>query len=234
MPKRFTATEKWDDPWFFDLSDRSRIAWIYLLDKCNHAGIWVANWKLAEFYLRSPLDISAFGDRVVRLREDKYFIPKFIEFQYGTLSEFNRAHVSVIGVLKREGVENKVLISPLRGAKDKDKDKAKDKDKESSIGFENFWKAYPRRVGRSAALKAWDKISPEPELVQIILKAIESHRNCEQWRSQGGKFIPHPSTWINQKRWEDEVSLSTGKIVGGAASVPGKYAHLGKENEPAS
>jgi hypothetical protein len=72
-------------------------------------------------------------------------------------------------------------------------------------GFVEFWKVYPRRVSKALALKAWLKIAPGPELVQTILAAVEVHKKSEQWKKDNGQFIPHPSTWLNQKRWEDEL-----------------------------
>ena len=50
MAKRFTATDKWGDPWFCGLSVSDRMFWIYLLDACDHAGIWQVNWPLVSFY----------------------------------------------------------------------------------------------------------------------------------------------------------------------------------------
>jgi len=72
--------------------------------------------------------------------------------------------------------------------------------------FESFWAVYPRKVGKGAAKKAWVRI-PAYVSLELILEAIEEHKKMDQWKDQ--KFIPHPATWINQCRWEDE----TGKGV---------------------
>lgn len=138
MSKRFTETTKWQDPWFCSLSARNRIFWIYLLDTCDHAGIWQANWPLVQFYHGSDFsfDKEVFCERVSILTPEKFFIPKFIQFQYGELTPGNRVHDSVLAILRKEGVPekmwNKVLISPLQGRKDKDKDKDKAKYKDQS------------------------------------------------------------------------------------------------------
>lgn len=68
--------------------------------------------------------------------------------------------------------------------------------------FNAFWKAYPRKVGKGAAEKAWGK-NGRPELA-VLLAAVAAQAQSEQWQKDGGKFIPHPATWLNQKRWEDE------------------------------
>lgn len=70
--------------------------------------------------------------------------------------------------------------------------------------FEQFWKEYPKRVGKGAAWKSWQRMSPVPPF-ESILSAIQKHRTSDQWKKDGGQFIPHPATWINQRRWEDDM-----------------------------
>lgn len=76
---------------------------------------------------------------------------------------------------------------------------------EKAIDFEEFWKEYPNKVGKGAARKSWLKISPTPELKAKIIASIELHKKSRQWISDNGKFVPHPATFLNQERWEDEV-----------------------------
>lgn len=68
--------------------------------------------------------------------------------------------------------------------------------------FERFWKIYPRKIGKGAAEKAWARMKPP---VDTVLAAVEAQGHSEQWQRDGGQFIPYPATWLNQKRWEDEV-----------------------------
>lgn len=75
-------------------------------------------------------------------------------------------------------------------------------------GFEAFWILYPRKVGKVPALKAWKKLKPDQELKAEILKAVALHRRSEDWTKDGGQFIPHPATWINQQRWQDELKVA--------------------------
>jgi len=72
--------------------------------------------------------------------------------------------------------------------------------------FEIFWKAYPRKVGKGAAFRSWKAHKPD---LNTCLKAIEIQKQTEQWKKSNGQFIPHPTTWINQHRWEDEVEVNT-------------------------
>lgn len=76
--------------------------------------------------------------------------------------------------------------------------------KESSdYYFSLFWKIYKKRVGRKEALKAWEKI--KPELYDNILIALGEHNKQESWAKEDGQFIPHPATWLNKERWNDEI-----------------------------
>lgn len=72
-------------------------------------------------------------------------------------------------------------------------------------GFDRFWAAYPRKVGKQAARKSWSRLKPSAELTQRILDAVEYQKGSRQWRENNGQFIPNPATWLNQGRWEDEL-----------------------------
>ena len=69
--------------------------------------------------------------------------------------------------------------------------------------FEEFWKVYPRKVGKKAALKAWRKAEDRPAL-DAILTSLKKATSSVDWTKDGGQFIPYPATWINQARWDDE------------------------------
>lgn len=81
--------------------------------------------------------------------------------------------------------------------------------KGESEGFDNFWIAYPRKIAKANALKSWRKIKPDAELQKTILAALERHKKTEQWTKDKGQFIPHPATWLNQSRWQDEIDSTT-------------------------
>jgi len=71
--------------------------------------------------------------------------------------------------------------------------------------FNQFWSAYPRKIGKGAAEKSWSKIKMDDALFKAVLDAVESQKKSNQWKRDNGQYIPHPSTWLNQKRWEDEL-----------------------------
>ena len=85
--------------------------------------------------------------------------------------------------------------------------------------FDSFWDLYPRKVAKASAFKAWGKIKWSDGLVDRLLLALKAQ--VAFWEEQKTKFdyIPHPATWLNNKRWEDQV-----KAVGTEeSSLPPEY-----------
>lgn len=72
-------------------------------------------------------------------------------------------------------------------------------------GFEDFWSAYPRKTSKPDAVKAFARLKPDTALLRKMLEALAAQSISEQWRKDGGQFIPHPATWLNKRRWEDEI-----------------------------
>lgn len=67
---------------------------------------------------------------------------------------------------------------------------------------ERFWPLWPRKVAKAAAEKAWMKAAKSPRIADEIVAGAEAqlHKLTEDLQ-----FCPHPATWLNQGRWEDEV-----------------------------
>ena len=71
--------------------------------------------------------------------------------------------------------------------------------------FNQFWDAYPKHIAKQSAVKAFEKLKPDEKLLEAMLKAIAMQKESKQWEKDGGAFIPYPATWLNQRRWEDEL-----------------------------
>jgi hypothetical protein len=78
----------------------------------------------------------------------------------------------------------------------------------SDNGFSKFWEHYPKRVGKKAALTAWQKAKGKPP-IDTILSAISQQIASPNWLKDNGQYIPNPATWINQGRWDDDVGVQT-------------------------
>jgi len=73
--------------------------------------------------------------------------------------------------------------------------------------FEVFWKAYPNKKGKKAALRAWGKAKDRPP-IEVMLKALDVQKMSTSWKKEDGQYIPHPATWLNQGRWGDEIEAN--------------------------
>lgn len=124
---------------------------------------------------------------------------------------------------------------PKRPNKEKEEDKEKDNDKDEEItaaspptrakssDFDLFWQAYPKKVGKEAARKAFSRVKAP---LESLLTAIERQKCGNQWTKENGRFVPNPATWLNQGRWEDEVA----QTPLGRAAKPG-YGVQGHHDE---
>ena len=87
--------------------------------------------------------------------------------------------------------------------------------------FESFWSSYPRHTAKQNALKAFAKLNPDDDLLSVMLQAIERQKKSSQWQG-GEQFIPHPATWLNGKRWEDDIVTERQKPAPAARVVSGQ------------
>jgi hypothetical protein len=69
--------------------------------------------------------------------------------------------------------------------------------------FEKFWGAYPNKVGKDAARRAFEKRKPDDALLAQMLSAIDAQKASAKWAKDGGQYIPNPATWLTQGRWQD-------------------------------
>jgi hypothetical protein len=143
MSKRFSDTDKWKDVWFRKLDAKYKLFWFYILDNCDHAGIWKVDVELAGLFCGFTYDekelTQIFAGRIQVLALEKWFVSKFVQFQYAVqsldeLNVSNKVHASVIKILQSNNLITKDMSvycksSPMQGAKDKDKDKDTYKDK---------------------------------------------------------------------------------------------------------
>ena len=142
MAKRFTDTDKWKKTLLKSMPSEYKLLWLYICDDCDHAGIWHVDIQIASLRIGEDVNvenaIKIFGDKIkVFDNGEKWFIPGFIQFQYGELNPKNRVHESILKILnKYKLLENKPLTSPLQG--DKDMDKEQDMDKDKGGTGENF------------------------------------------------------------------------------------------------
>lgn len=70
----------------------------------------------------------------------------------------------------------------------------------NDVAFESFWSEYPNKTAKQAAIKAWQKLKPSDSLFNLMMAALKKQK---PYFKTG--FIPHPATWLNGRRWEDDI-----------------------------
>jgi hypothetical protein len=75
---------------------------------------------------------------------------------------------------------------------------------EDDPNFARFWAAYPKRVAKLDARKAWAQVAPEAETVDRMIEALEWQARQPAWTKDGGEFVPYPARWLRAQRWTDE------------------------------
>ncbi|NQV38371.1 MAG: hypothetical protein HQ509_10245 [Candidatus Marinimicrobia bacterium] len=133
----------------------------------------------------------------------KWFIPSFIEFQYGVLNPENRAHLSVINILNKQGV-CKGLVRGLQGRKDMDMDMDMDKEMDKDrveTQFEEWWKLYSKPEGKKKSLVKWLKLKqPDRGKCLEVVGDYVISKPDKQYRL-------NPLTYLNGDHWDDEIIL---------------------------
>ena len=72
------------------------------------------------------------------------------------------------------------------------------------IQFDEFYSKYPKKVKKQNVKKWFEKNKPSSELFSSMMNSLEQFRGSKDWLKDNGQYIPYPSTWLNQRRWEDE------------------------------
>lgn len=107
-------------------------------------------------------------------------------------------------------MENENININLIENKDRDKGVIGEEEEEIEIleiwetQFEEFYSEYPRKVKKQDVKKWFKKNKPSSELFSSMMSSLEQFRGSKDWLKDNGQYIPYPSTWLNQRRWEDE------------------------------
>lgn len=215
MPYRFTDTEKWKDEWFIELEPLPKLMFMYLADNCDIAGFF-------EFSMRRMRSDLHFTDeqiieslkcieRAYVLSRDKkvLFLKNFCKHQKNTpLNHKNKAHIGIFyrvdNYKQRFGHDLiKIINKGVKPTQDKAKLEGLQTGLSISIGnieFINFWNLYDNKVGNKKEVeKKWNLLKPkiQKQIIEIL----------PQWKSKFDNCICYPETFINQERWNDDLSI---------------------------
>lgn len=224
MSKRFTETEKWRDPWFRKLTPAQKLLWFYLLDNCDQSGVIDFDHEFAEFQIgikSSAKDIAALSKQLLKLPNGKLWLHKFVRYQYGKLSQDCKPHKPVFAALEKHGISleevfKERLSMPItegfQSLQDNTKTKTKqemeqemEKEKANADAGEAIYSAYPRKVAPVDALKAIAKAIAKGKTPAHLLERTTAYAAATAlWPEDELRFIPHPATWFNGGRYDDD------------------------------
>lgn len=227
MAKRFTETEKWKDKWFRGLSSKHKLAYLYLLDNCDHAGVIELDEELADFQIGEPIDWNAFleagQNRIVRTSGGKLYIAKFIEYQYGKLSKDCKAHNPVFASLEKHNLL-KGYLKGIQRVQDKDKDKDKDKDNDKDSLESQVLERWNTLMGcrmmmtdsRKASLNARSQSAFWVENWEVAIERVAKSDFCKGKNDRGWKadldFFLKPDSVVKilEGKYDNRTGLSDG------------------------
>lgn len=238
------------DEEYNSLSIEAQNIFIRILAISDDFGVAPANLYSLERMINTPIgiDLASCLDEIVssglgtlfNYQEKPYFMFKSESFDSinsyligkRTKSEYLKLEKEFIESEKFSELLGNSRIIPVREYKDKSiKNKVKRiKNKELDPilleAFERFWTAYPKKVGKGQARKAFEKINPDNELLDKILSSIDAQKASGQIDS--GQFTKHPTTWLNGESWNDAIILrsnnGTQRSIGASADELAKLA----------
>jgi hypothetical protein len=211
--KRFTDTDKWFDPWFRSLRPTYKCLWLFICDRCDNSGVWKEDMELASMLIKESLTINditaAFSGRVTALKEGYWLVNRFVEFQYGQLSEKSKPHLQVLSLVEKHRV-SKGYPKGIYTLKDKDKDVVINKVNNYGTPelFEKLWKQYPKPVGKKQSLAHFNASVTSEQDVTDIQKAL--HNYVQSIQGKDIQYIKNGSTWFNN--WRDWINYTESKI----------------------
>ena len=172
---------------------------------CNQEGYcWAMNAYFADLYGVSKTSISAW---IGNLKEAGHITVQ-MNYKEGSKHILNR-YIRILGEGIQENFDTsqRKLNDPIQEnlIDNKTDNNKKNITVNNNNNFDSFWKYYPRKAGKSEAIKAWNKLLPNEDLMRVIAGNISERLRTGEWSKNNQSFILHASTYLNQKRWEDEV-----------------------------
>jgi hypothetical protein len=180
---------------------------------CNAEGYcWASNAYFAELYGVSKKSISNWITSLAK----RGYISVEMKYKEGTAEILDR-YIRIVP----EGIEKNFHTPMEEKVKDNNTgfNNTSNNTLEDIYPFDEFWTTYPKKKAKEAARKAWAKLKPDESLGKTIIQAVLESAKTQDWKKENGKYIPHPATYLNGKRWEDERNDANGQNTGNPRKV---------------
>ena len=240
MKTAIIKTEFWENDEIAELNSDTRSVYLCLLTnpKRNTTPVFQLSDRLLSFYTGYNLDVIKICKK--QLIEKKYICclrnyyvllgEGYVKAMKGNLTgEIEKNYFSALPVDVKNMLKNKHIctgVTPVRpqvynnidnnnnikdnnNNKDNNKDKIEQEKKNKDL-FSLFWEEYPKKLNKFSAIKSFEKLKPNKNLFGVIIESIKKSKKTKEWKKENGQFIPYPSTWLNNKRWEDEALKNEG------------------------
>ena len=217
----------WEDSYIAELPPTDKLLFIYFLTNTHISLSGIYEIPLRNIALDTGIEVNSVEKSLDRFSEDKKIAhrdgwicvinyPKYQNYQSPTIkiaiqNELKIIPIEVLRFFTELGYPIDTLSIPPKG-KGKGKGRVKVEGEYEREMFKRFWIEYPKKVGKKSAEQSFLKIrNLTPELFKKIIATLEDYKKSPQWTKDEGRFIPHPTTWLNQERWNDEVSIPVRK-----------------------
>jgi hypothetical protein len=239
MAKRLSDSTKWADEWFTELPMDMKLVWLYILDMCDHAGVYKVNLKLLRFQTgtdRPEHEIIEYLKDRIYIAENKWFIPKFITFQYKNFFTSNTPAIkSAKELLLSHGIikptdkalpnpsvtltqplpnPSITIIEPLSNPsiRAKDMDMDKDIDKDMNIVMDNIQEQDEYKYENEYKGKGNTK-GIAMKIIDVLIDAdsddVLYKRAVEDWKELGGiNGISEIMEWDEgqKSKWNEKLN----------------------------
>ena len=200
-----------------DLIDKVVLSVIIDYIRDNERG-WPSHDRIAkdihvsrDSVIRATKQLEKSGDLIIKRRgrgkSNYYYLPEKQSQNATTLNTKQSQNATrSSSKLQPQAVANCNTKETQEGDEKKETHNLRAKPKKSHVDdhrFNEFWDSYPRKAAKEVARKAWVKLKPSNDLIQVILANLKLQCRSDQWQKDNGKYIPHASTWLNGRRWED-------------------------------
>lgn len=222
MAKRFTDTGLNRQPWFRKLKPKMKCAVRFLFDECDNAGVWITDMETMSYFIGEDVTLEELfcnvnTDKINRIEKfgaDKIFIPGFIAFQYGELTESCKPHRPIISLLKKYDLYERVLKGYQKGIEtleEKEKEQEKEKEKEDRGAGKGLLKVntsmeIPPNVLEAAEMNQWTlHQSRNTEFIHSQWKVFLKERNNDPpikvrtYTSNPPELYQYFLNWIRNK-----------------------------------
>ena len=168
--------------------------------------------KSIEIHLQQIINVGL--GKLFTYEEKRYFIFKQSSFDRINSYVINKRTRSEYLKLDKDFIESEKFSELLGNSQqvgdksiESNKYKVKSIKQKDDTCFKKFWEVYPKKTAKGKAEESFYKINPNEELLNKMIIAVNKQKLSVDWQKENGQYIPMPSTWLNQKRWEDDLNV---------------------------